>query len=132
MNDLLHLCDCVLCAMRGCECIDCLCAIWCKQNKLSYCSAVVLMFRPKKKSPHRHTLKRTFSFMIAHCFLSHSCSNGFHWQKMKRFIRRKQIQLMQTTWDCCRKKKDKYHCWADIKNPHADLIQFALKRSFSI
>lgn len=51
MNDLLRLCDCVMCVLRGCECIDaayaCLCEIWCKQNKLSCCSAVFLMFCPK-------------------------------------------------------------------------------------
>ncbi len=82
MNDLLHLCDCAMCELRGCECIDvvyaCLGEIWCKQNKLSRCSAVFLMFCPKNH--HTNTLKKyTFCVALSHPF---SLSLVFKWHSL--------------------------------------------------
>lgn len=65
-------------------CVKTLCAclyeIWCKQNKLSPCSAVLLMFCPKIISP---TL--TFSFKISHCAFFHPCLNDINWHQTQGF-----------------------------------------------
>ena len=89
MNDLLHLCDCVMRVPRGflfcfvfffCECIDAACAwlceIWCKQNKLSCCSAA--FFDVPSKNHHTNTLeKKTHSLCCA--LSSLSASLMFKW-----------------------------------------------------
>lgn len=121
MNDLLRLCDCIVCVLRGWERIDAVCVfVW---DMMQTEQAVLLLFFwcSAQKSPHKHT----FYVALSHPFFSHSCSNGFHWHQIQRFILLKQIQLMQTTWDCYMETQAaKYHCWADVKYPQADLIPY--------
>lgn len=86
-----------------------------------------------QKSPHEHTQKHTFCVALSHPLLSHSCSNGFHWHQIQRFILPKQIQLMQTTWDCLEEKSCQKSLlgWCQKSSSWLNPI-FALKRPFNI
>lgn len=128
MNDLLRLCDCVMCVLRNDECIDavyaCLCEIWRKQNRLSCCSALFLMFCPKI-STQRHSKTHFLCCILS----SLSLSLMFKWLSLasntKVHIAETNPAHANNMRFCYRKKKAaKYHCWADVKNPQADLIPY--------
>lgn len=121
MNDLL---------LRDCVCTQ---GLWVYRHCISMFvwdmmqteQAVLLLCLFLKFCPKITTQTHSKTHFLCHPPLSHSCSNGFHWHHIQRFILPKQIQLMQTTWDCYRKKKAaRYHCWADVKNAQTDLIPY--------